>query len=61
MIYRIRKRGNMKIEKIEKKETCIVCDGLGETVASKSYDGDLFSLEGEIVQCENCEGKGVIE
>ena len=45
----------------EKKETCIVCDGVGETVAGKSYDGDLFSLEGEVVQCENCEGKGVIE
>ena len=45
----------------EKKETCIICDGVGETVADKSYDGDLFSLEGEVVQCENCEGKGIIE
>ena len=47
--------------RMTKKETCIICDGVGETVADKSYDGDLFSLEGEVVQCENCEGKGIIE
>ena len=44
----------------EKKETCIICDGFGETVADKSYDGDLFSREGEVIQCDNCDGKGTI-
>ena len=50
-----------KKDKKDKKETCIVCDGIGETVAGQSYEGDLFSREGEVIQCENCEGKGVIE
>ena len=50
----------LAMTKKDKKETCIVCDGVGETVAGKSYNGDLFSLEGEVIPCENCEGKGII-